>query len=85
MEVAIKVGDEWQPIEHIANCEITSECVCENRVIDSEKTFSFSCEVDPNSWLTLVRSFTPNNWRRLHGLRALRWRKLCVRNAEDRM
>ena len=77
-----KVGDEWQPIERIENCEITSEC--ENRVIYSEKTFSFSCEVDHNSLLTLMRSFTPNNWRRLHGLRALRWRKLCVTNAEDR-
>jgi len=85
-EVYFKVGDEYKPIGHISDAEITydpeyadlSDLVSiKNATTEFSATLQVMCSDLSEIFGKLFNPRTlTNNYRRLHGERAIRWRKM---------
>lgn len=82
---------ELKPITVIRDVELTTDTDCEDIIpeecrLPAAHEFSFSLENAPQHYVKLCKLILDNNYRRLHGFRAIRrkfWRHKPV--AEKRM
>lgn len=73
-----ETGDEFHSIEHVDMTAIEKDVHVLMANLFGEVSVGFT--IDGQEWARLTRIFgCSNNYRRYHGMRAIRWRKICQR------
>lgn len=72
---------EYKPIGKVSEIQIPEvECNDGDPIVsDWNMEFEFETEFDVSAFITTVKNFNTNNWRKLHGLRMLHRNKMPKR------